>query len=78
MQQRSAEQWRPPFAPHVLGEYERRRFDEDGLPEPQLVVAVCEKCGARWQTQCSTGQVRTHISRFATIHLHRDPLGAKR
>jgi hypothetical protein len=68
------EQWTPPFAPHVTGTYERRTFDEDGMPLEQKVTADCSKCGGHWEGHCSTGQVRTHIARFATVHLHRDPL----
>jgi len=70
----TTEQWRPPYAMHVLGEYDRREHDPvTGLPEPQRVRMVCEQCGATWQTMCATGQVRSHIARFASIHLHRDP-----
>lgn len=72
------EQWSPPFALHVVGEYDRRTFDEDGLPEPQKVVMDCKRCGAHWETMCSTGQVRAHISRFGMVHLHSDPLKVKR
>ncbi len=68
-------EWRPSFAPHIKGRFERRTFDRDvGMPNPQKIVMECAKCGDRWQTVCATGQVRSHIARFARLHLHRDVL----
>lgn len=73
-------EWRsysPHFAPHVKGKYERRRHDaETGMPVPQAIKMECTfpDCGTKWATVCSTGQVRTHITRFAARHLHRDPM----
>lgn len=67
--------WRPPWAAHVVGRYERRTWDEaTGLPEPQQIEMLCEQCEAKWKTSCATGQVRRHIGAFAMVHLHRDPL----
>lgn len=67
-------QYRPHFAPHVLGEYEPRTFnDEVKMHNPQTIRMKCEQCGTKWATVCSTGQVRVHIQRFAVRHLHRDP-----
>lgn len=65
---------RPPAAPHVLGRFNRRTFDDDGMPEEQLVEAKCEHpgCGATFKRRCSSGLVQEHIARFATVHLHRD------
>lgn len=71
-------EWTPGFARHVVGRYTVRTFDEDGIPEPQRVEAVCNVCGARWQGQCLSGQVRTHIARFGAVHAHRDPFAAPR
>lgn len=71
------EEWSPSFAPHVKGRYEERQFT-DGLPEEQKWQVTCEKCGARHQGTCSSGAVRTHIKRFATLHLHADPLAPRR
>lgn len=69
------EEWVPSFAPHVKGRYERREFDpRTKMPVPQTVKMECTVCGTKWATVCSTGQVRTHIARFASLHLHRDPL----
>jgi len=65
---------RPPAAPHVIGRFNRRTFDEDGMPEEQLVEARCEHagCGGTFKRRCSSGLVQEHIARFATVHLHRD------
>jgi hypothetical protein len=82
-------QWSPDWAPHVLGQYEAdREVGPSGMPDPQQVRAVCGECkkkcrcprrqvcscGAEWRGSCSTGAVRSHISRFAAVHLHRNPL----
>lgn len=67
--------WSPRFAPHVEGRYSERVLDEDGLPEPQRVECTCTKCGAKWQTDCSSGQVRGHIAKFGVVHAHSDPIG---
>jgi len=67
------EEYRPRWAPHVLGEYERE-LDEDGKPEPTVVRMLCEACGDRHQHRCDSGAPITWILRFATNHLHRDVL----
>ena len=71
------QEYRPDWAKHIKGSYTERTFDEDMQPEPQDVFCVCEVCNHKWQTKCSSGVVRQHISNFARVHLHRDPLGAK-
>ena len=71
-------EWSPGFAPHVKGKYTRRTFDDDGLPEEQHIRVHCTHCGDTWDRECLSGQVRGHIARFATAHLHRDPLAAQR
>lgn len=70
--------YRPAFAQHVLGRYEERQFDEDGLPVTQRWTAYCETCQTPHQGWCDSGQVRKHIQRFAVVHLHGDPLQAQR
>ena len=70
----SWESWAPDYATHVRGRYHRRRWDESGLPMPQVIECECTMCKATWTTQCTTVQVRAHIARFANVHLHRDPL----
>lgn len=67
-------EWSPQSAPHVKGRYTRRTFDEDGQPEEQRWEARCETCGGSHQGGCMSGNVRSHIARFAAQHLHRDPL----
>lgn len=69
------EEWRPPWAPHVRGQIERAVFDpETGEREPQRWTVLCEKCGGTFRGECYSGQSRTHVSRFARLHLHADPL----
>lgn len=68
-------EWRPPFAPFVVGRYQRRSFDHEvGMPNPQKVTMECTSCAVTWQTMCATGNVRSHIAKFARLHLHRDVL----
>lgn len=68
------EEYTVPFAQHVKGRIERRKF-KDKLPEPQKVYCKCEQCGRTWQTTCSGGTPRAWVQSFATKggHLHRDP-----
>ena len=69
-------EWRPGWATHVLGRYERREFDPvTQTATPQHVTMDCEQCKAHYQTTCTTGAVRTHIARFAALHLHKDVFG---
>lgn len=70
--------WSPSWCPHVVGTYSAREYDEDGNPEPQDVRVVCKRCGATWPTTCTSGAVRTLISRFAARHVHKDKLEAER
>lgn len=70
--------WDPPISEHVSGWYTERHYDENGIGEEQHVLAVCRKCGVRFQRRCSSGQVRTHIQRFGAVHRHIDPLEAPR
>lgn len=69
--------WRPPHAPHVLGTWTPRRF-ENGLPVPQEVRCACETCHATWTVSCSSGLPRARIQQFALVHLHSDPLSVPR
>lgn len=67
-------EYRPDFARHVRGEHNARTFDLDGMPEEQIVRAKCEVCGETFVRRCGSGNVRSWITRFAAVHLHRDPL----
>lgn len=71
-------EWSPRFAPHVKGKYTERTFDLDHRPEPQRFEAHCTHCGQKWGGPCMTGAVKSHIARFAAMHLHRDPMHAPR
>ncbi len=70
-------EYRPHFAPHVVGRYEDRPDSSElapgEQPEQRWWVA-CGCCGAEHRGVCVTGAVRTHVIRFAALHLHRDPL----
>jgi hypothetical protein len=66
--------WSPQMAPHVVGQFAARAFDENGFPKPQPFEVVCTRCKQKWASMCTTGQIRSHVVSFATRHLHRDPL----
>ena len=66
-------EWRPMWAEHVIGRYEPRQYDhETRTAYPQLITMDCEKCSAHFQFVCTSGAVRSRISKFAILHLHRD------
>jgi hypothetical protein len=67
-------EYRPPFAEHVVGSYPERRWDPQANGwEEQKIAIRCETCGESTQRACSSGMAREHVSRFAILHLHRDP-----
>ncbi len=70
----SWQEWRPDHAKHVVGTWNQRTFDDDGMPEEQTVKLRCEYpgCGAELVRKCSSGLVLQHVQRFAIVHLHRD------
>ena len=70
--------WSPENCHHVVGTYEDRAYDEDGLPEIQDVHVVCRVCAAEWKTGCTSGNPNRLIARFAARHLHRDPFASPR
>lgn len=66
--------WSPPWATHVIGAIEPRRWNaEDRRHEPQRVEIVCGVCGATWQALCEQGRPLEHVQKFAVAHAHRDP-----
>ena len=68
-------EYRPRWAPHVVGRYGEREHDrETGEPEPQRVRMECERCGDTHQVECRSGQPREHVAKFAILHLHRDAM----
>jgi hypothetical protein len=73
----STQTYSPNWAPHVVGEYESAIDPETGRPEPTWVRMQCRTCGARHQVKCTSGSYRTWITKFATVHVHRDPLAPK-
>jgi len=60
-------QYRPGHAPHVVGVFSVRRF-EDGAPVTQIWKVLCERCGATFRGRCSSGAVKAHIARFGGVH----------
>lgn len=64
----------PPWASHVQGKWTAREHNDQGLPLPQDVYVRCSKCDQDYRTTCTTGSVKTHVLRFAWLHLHRDPM----
>lgn len=67
-------EWRPKYAPHVIGRYTERQIDpETHQPIEQRYSVECEKCGDKWgPTHCTSGLVRSKIANFATVHAHRN------
>jgi hypothetical protein len=69
------EEWRPPFAKHVLGRYTPREHDPETGIVDQMYSIQCETCHQSFgPVKCTTGAVREHITRFAIQHTHRNPL----
>jgi hypothetical protein len=74
-QGRARKEYRPQWAPHVVGTYDVRAYDpETGAPEEQRVDMYCESCCEAHRVVCRTGHVREHVASFARLHQHRDPL----
>jgi hypothetical protein len=68
-------EYRPSFAPHVVGRYGARVWDAGlGRFEEQRIDMTCETCAATMRRTCDSGRVREHVQRFGLQHLHRDPL----
>lgn len=59
-----------PFAKHVTGQWDPEKATTDGNV---LVSIVCNECKAATAVQCPSGRYRTHVDKFAVMHLHRDP-----
>jgi hypothetical protein len=70
-------EFRPDFAPHVVGRFEPRRFDlVDMAWDEQRIELECERCGSKMEKRCASGRPREHVARFALGHLHRDPFAS--
>lgn len=68
-------EYSPKWAPHVVATIDEPEVDmATGLREEQKIDARCGTCGAIFHRTCSSGLVREHVNRFATLHVHRDPL----
>jgi hypothetical protein len=71
-------EYRPKFAPHVVGTYPPREWDEDeGEWGEQRVELACERCGQTHRVVCTSGRVRDQVARFALGHVHQDPFGTR-
>jgi hypothetical protein len=72
-------EWTPNWNINIKGWYEERRVDsETAQPEETPCGARCLVCGETFTKLCASGLFRKHISNFAKIHLHRDPLASGR
>lgn len=69
----SRETFSPKWCPHVSGQYDRG-FDADGKPEPTWVELSCSFCHETYKIKCESGAPRQHVLRWASVHLHRDPM----
>lgn len=72
-----SEPWSPNWAPHVSGKWTERVIVDDEI-EPSVVVMVCDLCKAEHKAICRTGNVKGWINRYASVHLHGDPLDPAR
>jgi hypothetical protein len=71
------EEWRPPYASHVVGRWTKLEAEPDGAHLPQTYTMTCELCNQSWgPTKCTSGLIKNHIATFAIQHLHRSPLEA--
>lgn len=67
--------WSPQWATHVSGTWEDRVVDlETGEIEPAIILLRCVKCSEARKVECKTGNVKTWINRFASVHYHSNPL----
>ena len=68
-----AHEYRPKWAPHVVGMFVERVVDpETGEPDPQVVDLKCEVCGDTHRVECRSGQPREKVAKYALGHVHRD------
>lgn len=67
------ESFSPRWAPHVSGSFDRS-FDPEGRPEPTWVELSCSNCGETHRVKCESGAPTQWILKWASVHLHRDPL----
>lgn len=65
----SSVEYHPAFAPHVGARIPPRRHDE-----PQVFRVRCDRCGDEVRVECRTGHPRRWVTKFAILHLHRDPM----
>jgi len=72
------EVYRPAWAPHVSGEIPPRVPNGDGGYEPQWLALHCSICHDRSRFPCTSGAPRQSILKYATNHVHRDPLEVKK
>lgn len=68
------EEYSPAWNPNVKGIYTREVDPETGAPEPTWVVMSCSVCQDVYRVRCDSGAPRQWILKFATQHVHRDPL----
>lgn len=67
-----AESWTPKWAPvWVRATYTPVIYDESHalVDEPSKIECSCDRCGAVWKGTCSSGNSRSHIQRFARLHV---------
>ena len=74
MSERKWVEYVPAWAPHVRGRDQEGARDEDGAPLESRVEMHCATCDTEFKITCVSGQMRTHVARFAVSHAHRDSL----
>jgi len=68
------ETYSPKWCPHVSGSFVRASDPTTGKPEPTWVTMSCSVCNDVYRMRCDSGAPIQWILKFATQHLHRDPL----
>ena len=66
--------WSPPWAPHVVGFYSDRDDISSSDKVGQKWRTYCLTCNTEQRGVCPTGAVLNHVTHFAQVHLHRDPM----
>jgi hypothetical protein len=69
----AVEVFRPKWAPHVSGTFERV-LEDDGTPARIVVELLCDRCKQTHQARCDSGAPTSWVLRFAVNHVHRDAL----
>ena len=51
--------------------------EETGEIEPSIVSMECGICKDKHKVECRSGNVKTWINKYASVHYHSDPLSPR-